>query len=81
MYLDPENVTERRVIIVFKLGVTSNPKCTQEETVGAVWNSGAITKGGSHHINDIEREAIRAQVLWRKVQLDIVMRGKGGKND
>ena len=80
--LDSKNVSERRLEILqlIQLGVTSNLKCTEEKTVGAVWNSGAIKKGGTLHINDVDREAIHAQVqvLWSKEeqnrQLDIVIK-------
>lgn len=77
-YLDPETVSDRIVIIFIKIGVTSNPKCTDEETVGAVWYSGAIIKNGNPQINFIDREAFRGQVLWSKEeeenrQLDIVI--------
>lgn len=53
-YLDPKNARECIVIILILLGVTSNPKCTEEESVGAVWNSDAITKDVSLHINFID---------------------------
>ena len=80
--LDSKNVSERRLEILqlIQLGVTSNLKCTEEKTVGAVWNSGAIKKGGTLHINDVDREAFHAQVqvLWSKEeqnrQLDIVIK-------
>ena len=62
LYFHPKTVTERKVIIRIYLRITSNPKCTEEETVGAVWNSGAIMKGGGLHTDDIDRESIHAQV-------------------
>lgn len=74
---NPKTGRQRRVIILIILRVTSNPKSTEEETVVAVWNNGAIGKGGRLHINETDREAILAevQVLWRKEeqneQLDI----------
>lgn len=62
LYLDPKTVTERIIIILVQCSVTSNPECTEEETVEAVWNSGAIKKGGCLHIKDTDREAILAKV-------------------